>query len=125
VAPTAPASGTETEPNNTPATATVIAAGSVHDGTISPAGDVDFYRAVVPDNTAMLVTLRADTLPGGGVAIFNSSGAEVAPEVNTGADRVAHVDYVVRDPGSYFIRVRAVRVDATGTYQLSYSTAAR
>ena len=123
--PTAPATVAETEPNNTPGTATVIAAGSVHDGTISPAGDVDFYRANVPDNTAMLVTLRADTLSGGGVAIFNASGAEVAPEVNTGADRVARVEYVVRDPGPYFIRVRAVRVDATGTYQLNYSTAAR
>ncbi|HEY3101435.1 MAG TPA: protein kinase, partial [Methylomirabilota bacterium] len=123
ITPTAPATVAETEPNNTPATATVIAAGIVHDGTISPAGDVDFYRAIVPDNTAMLVTLRADTLSGGGVAIFSASGAEVAPEVNTGADRVARVEYVVRDPGAYFIRVRAVRVDATGTYQLSYSTA--
>jgi len=73
----------------------------------------------------MLVTLHADTLPGGGVSIFNASGAEVAPEVNTGADRVARVEYVVRDPGAYFIRVRAVRVDATGTYQLNYSTTAR
>ena len=114
----------DTEPNNTPATATLIAAG-VHDGAISPAGDVDFFRVQVPDNTAMLVTLHADTLPGGGVSIFNASGAEVAPEVNTGADRVARVEYVVRDPGAYFIRVRAVRVDATGTYQLNYSTTAR
>ena len=124
VTPTAPATA-DTEPNNTPATATLVTAGSVHDGTISPAGDVDFFRVQVPDNTAVLVTLHADTLPGGGVAIFNASGTEVAPEVNTGADRVARVEYVVRDPGAYFIRVRAVRVDATGTYQLNYSTTAR
>ncbi len=94
----APATVAETEPNNTPATATVIAAGSVHDGTISPAGDVDFYRAIVPDNTAMLVTLRADTLSGGGVAIFNASGAEVAPEVNTGADRNLPAELLDRGP---------------------------
>ena len=125
ITPTAPATVADTEPNNTPATATLIAAGSIHDGTISPAGDVDFFRVQVADNTAMLVTLRADTLSGGGVAIFSASGAEVAPEVNTGADHVARVEYVVRDPGAYFIRVRAVRVDATGTYQLNYSTAAR
>ena len=125
ITPTAPATVADTEPNNTPATATLIAAGSIHDGTISPAGDVDFFRVQVADNTAMLVTLRADTLSGGGVAIFSASGAEVAPVVNTGADHVARVEYVVRDPGAYFIRVRAVRVDATGTYQLNYSTAAR
>jgi serine/threonine-protein kinase len=122
--PTAPTTVAEIEPNNTPATATVMAAGSVHDGTISPAGDVDYYRAQVPDNTAMLVTLHADSLPGGGVAIFNAAGVEVAPEVTTGADKIARVEYVVRDPGAYFIRVRAVR-ETTGTYQLSYQTAAR
>jgi serine/threonine-protein kinase len=122
--PTAPTTVAEIEPNNTPASATVMAAGSVHDGTISPAGDVDYYRAQVPDNTAMLVTLHADSLPGGGVAIFNAAGVEVAPEVTTGADKIARVEYVVRDPGAYFIRVRAVR-ETTGTYQLSYQTAAR
>jgi hypothetical protein len=72
----------------------------------------------------MLVTLHADSLPGGGVAIFNAAGVEVAPEVTTGADKIARVEYVVRDPGAYFIRVRAVR-ETTGTYQLSYQTAAR
>ena len=122
--PTAPTTVAEIEPNNTPATATAMAAGSVHDGTISPAGDVDYYRAQVPDNTAMLVTLHADSLPGGGVAIFNAAGVEVAPEVTTGADKLARAEYVVRDPGAYFIRVRAVR-ETTGTYQLSYQTAAR
>jgi len=122
--PTAPTTVAEIEPNNTPATATAMAAGSVHDGTISPAGDVDYYRAQVPDNTAMLVTLHADSLPGGGVAIFNAAGVEVAPEVITGADKIARAEYVVRDPGAYFIRARAVR-ETTGTYQLSYQTAAR
>ena len=67
-----------------------------------------------------MLTLRADTLPGGALALFNASGVEVAPEVNTGADRVARVDYVVRDPGAYFIRVRAARgADTTGTYTLN------
>jgi len=72
----------------------------------------------------MLLTLHADTLPGGGISIFNAAGAEVAGEVTTGADKIARLEYVVRDPGAYFIRVRAVR-DTTGTYQLSYNTTAR
>ena len=121
VAPTAPATAAEDEPNNTPATANLIAMGT-HDGSIAPANDVDFFRIQVPDNTTVVLTLHADTLPGGAVALFNASGVEVAPEVNTGADRVARVDYVVRDPGAYFIRVRAARGgDTTGTYALNYT----
>ena len=89
---------------------------------IAAADDVDFFRIMVPDNTTLALTLRVDTLPGGGIALFNASGVEVAPEVNTGADRVARVDYVVRDPGAYFIRVRAARgADTTGTYSLNYT----
>ena len=120
-APTGPATATEAEPNNTPATAQLITMGT-HAASIAAADDVDFFRIMVPDNTTLALTLRADTLPGGGIALFNASGVEVAPEVNTGADRVARVDYVVRDPGAYFIRVRAARgVDTTGTYSLNYT----
>jgi serine/threonine-protein kinase len=117
---TTPATVTD-DYGNTPATATAIVAGT-HSGTIAPADDIDFFRVQVQDNTTMVVTLRAEALPAGAVAIFNSAGAEVGPEVNTGADRVARVDYVVRDPGPYFIRVRAARgADTTGTYTLNYT----
>ena len=110
---------------NTPQAAGVIVPGT-HNGAIAPAGDVDFMRINVPDNTAVLLTLRADTLTSGAIALFNSGGAEVGQEVATGGDKLARLDYVVRDPGAYFIRVRAARgSDATGTYQLNYSTAAR
>ena len=125
IATTTPPGAVADDFANTPQAAAVIVPGT-QSGTIAPTGDVDFMRVNVPDNTAILLTLRADTLAGGGVAIFNSAGAEVGQEVTTGADKIAHLDYVVRDPGAYFIRVRAARgSDATGTYQLNYSTAAR
>ena len=115
--PTAPAGADEH--GNTPATAALIAAGT-NEGSIAPMDDVDFFRVMVPDNTTIVLTLRADTLPGGGITIFNGGGTEVAPEVNTGADRIARVEHVVRDPGAYFIRVRAARgADTTGTYTLN------
>jgi serine/threonine-protein kinase len=118
---TAAAPVADDEPNNTALTASVITMGT-YGGTIAPPDDVDFFRIMVPDNTTLALTLRADTLPNGAVALFNTSGVEVAPEVNTGADRVARIDYVVRDPGAYFIRVRAARTaDLTGTYTLNYS----
>jgi hypothetical protein len=93
-----------------------------HAAAIAPADDIDLFRIMVPDNTTLALTLRADTLPGGGITLFNDTGVEVAPEVSTGADRVARVDYVVRDPGAYFIRVRAARgADTTGTYSLNFT----
>lgn len=119
VAPTAPAAADDQ--GNTPATAAVIATGT-QEGSIAPADDVDFFRVMVPDNVTIVLTLRADTLPGGGLTIFNASGTEVAPEVNTGPDRIARVEHVVRDPGAYFIRVRAARgADTTGTYTLNFA----
>jgi hypothetical protein len=127
VAPTVAPSAQPTVPagagdqGNTPATAAAIVAGT-NEGSIAPADDVDFFRVMIPDNTTIVLTLRADTLPGGGITIFNASGTEVVPEVNTGADRVARVDHVVRDPGAFFIRVRAARgADTTGTYTLNFS----
>ncbi len=121
VAPTAPGTVADDEPNNTPGTASLIAPGT-HEGTIASAGDVDFFRIMVPDNTDVVLTLHADTLPGGAIALFNAAGVDVAPEVNTGTDRVARVEYIVRDPGAYFIRVRSARgADTTGTYALNYT----
>lgn len=121
VAPTAPGTVADDEPNNTPATASPIAPGT-HEASIAPIDDVDFFRIQVPDNTQVVLTLHADTLPGGAIALFNAAGVEVVPEINTGADRVARVDYVVRDPGAYFIRVRSARgADTTGTYALNYT----
>ncbi|HUG06127.1 MAG TPA: protein kinase [Candidatus Limnocylindria bacterium] len=125
VAPTAQptAAAVADDYGNTPATAAAIEAGT-YDGTIAPAGDVDFFRVMVPANTTIAVALRAETLPSGALTVFDASGTEVEPEVNTGADRVARVDYVARDPGAYFIRVRAARgADTTGTYTLTFSEA--
>lgn len=120
IVPTVPATVAD-DYGNTPATAAALAAGT-HDGTIAPTGDIDFFRVTVPDNVTMVLTLRAETLLGGGVAVFNAAGAEVAEEVTTGADRVARVTYLVRDPGAYFVRVRGTRAgDASGTYTLNYS----
>jgi eukaryotic-like serine/threonine-protein kinase len=117
--PTAPA-GAEDQ-GNTPATAAAIVAGA-HEGSIAPTDDVDFFRVMVPDNTTIVLTLRADTLPGGGLTIFNGSGTVVVEEVNTGGDRIARLEHVVRDPGAYLIRVRAARgADTTGTYTLNFA----
>jgi hypothetical protein len=88
-APTARPSVTPTvapsavDAGHTPATATTIAPGTYR-GTIAPAGEVDFFRVNVPTNTFIAVDLRAESLPNGGVAIFNASGTEVAVTTSSG-----------------------------------------
>jgi serine/threonine-protein kinase len=96
-----------------------------HEGTIAPAGDVDFFRIIVPASTAVAVELHADTLVSGAVTVFSMSGNELTDEVNTGPDRVAKVTYFARDAGAYFVRVRGVRSELTGTYTISYSVSGR
>jgi serine/threonine-protein kinase len=129
-APTARPSVTPTvapsavDAGHTPATATTIAPGTYR-GTIAPAGEVDFFRVNVPTNTFIAVDLRAESLPNGGVAIFNASGTEVAAEVTTGADHLARVTHMAREAGYYIIRVRGTRADLTGTYTLTYASTAR
>jgi serine/threonine protein kinase len=118
--PTTAASGTA-DHGNTPATATAITAGT-YDGTIAPANDVDFFKVTVPANTDILVELRTETLGDGGVTIFNASNIEVAAEVDTGPDHLARTTHLAKEPGNYFIRVRAARGASTGTYTLTFST---
>jgi hypothetical protein len=130
VAPTVAPTAAPTAPvvvddyGNTAATATVIAPGA-HKGTIAPAGDVDFFRFIVPANTAIGAELRAETLADGGITIINAAGTEVAGETNTGADHVARLTHVARDAGVYFIRVRGARTEYTGTYTLTLSASPR
>jgi len=109
---------------NNAATASGIAPGP-HAGTITPAGDVDFFRVIVPASTVIAFELKVDSLPGGGVTVFNMSGSEVVGEENTGPDKVARVSYLAREAGAYFVRVRGVRPDQAGTYTISYAVSGR
>jgi len=128
VAPTARPTATATvadDYGNNAANAAAIAPGIPHAGAIAPAGDVDFFRVIVPASTVITLELRAETLPGGTVTVFNMAGDEVGDEMNTGPDRVARMIYVARDGGAYFVRVRGVRLEHSGTYAISYTVSGR
>ena len=109
---------------NNPVTASAISPGP-HAGAITPAGDVDFFRVVVPANTLIAFELRVDTLAGAGITVFNTGGNEVADEELTGPDKVARGSYLAREGGAYFARVRGARPDFSGTYTLSYAVSQR
>ena len=105
---------------NTAATATVISAGT-QNGTISPAGDVDWFRVNVNAGTNIVAELHPNTLGSGTITILGAN-AQVLDDATEAAGKVARVTYQAREAGSYFIRVRAGRSDATGTYQVILTT---
>jgi serine/threonine-protein kinase len=101
---------------NTIGTATLITAGT-HNGTLAPAGDVDFFRLNAPATTNIVVELHFGTLQRGTVAIVSSTG-QVLDEATDSAPRVARATYNARDAGAYYIRVGSDRTDSTGTYSI-------
>jgi serine/threonine protein kinase len=105
---------------NTAATATVISAGT-QSGTISPAGDIDWFRVNVNAGTNIVAELHLNTLGSGTITILGAS-AQVLDDATEASGKVARVTYQAREAGSYFIRVRAGRPDATGTYQVVLTT---
>jgi serine/threonine-protein kinase len=118
--PTAtPPSAVTDDYGNTPATAAQMNPGTVYNGAIDPASDVDFFRfGVTTANTTINVEYKGNTLNGGAVALLQGGTvgqqpAQLVEETDGGAG--IHISFLARDPGVYFVRVRSGRGD-TGTY---------
>jgi serine/threonine-protein kinase len=105
---------------NTAATATLVTAGT-HTGAIAPAGDVDWFRVNVSAGTNIVAELRLGTLASGTISILSPSG-QVLDDATEASGKAARVNYQAKDAGSYFIRVRAGRPDATGSYSIVLTT---
>ena len=104
---------------NAPNTAAQMNPGTVYNGAIDPAGDIDFFRfGVSTANTTINVEYKGNTLNGGSVALLQGGTvgqqpAQLVEETDGGAG--IHISFLARDPGVYFVRVRSARGD-TGTY---------
>jgi hypothetical protein len=104
---------------NTPGTAAQMNPGTVYNGTIDPASDLDFFRfGVTTANTTINVEYKGNTLAGGAVALLQGGTvgqqpAQLVEETDGGAG--IHISFLARDPGVYFVRVRSGRGDV-GTY---------
>ncbi|MCA8973153.1 MAG: PPC domain-containing protein [Planctomycetes bacterium] len=113
----------EQEPNDGPATANLHALGTQSFGVLA-AGDVDWYRVVLPRDR----DLRAWTAPGFGsqcgntrLALFDAQ-ARLINEVDDGSP-ATHGDYSVVEfgdlaAGTWFLRVRGFDAQTTGSYTL-------
>ena len=105
---------------NSPATASVITAGT-QNGTIAPSGDVDWFRLNVPAGTTIAAELHLGTLGSATITLLSQSGQTLDEDADA-AGRVARLNYQAKDAGAYFIRVKAARAEATGTYSVVVTT---
>ncbi len=122
----------EVEANNTPATATPLAAGGWMSGSVNPAADADFYSLTLAAGDTVYASLdmnpeRDGTTWNGrlGVALFGTALNQILV-VNDGSvaspNSEAHF-FTVKDAGTYFIYVDepAAGGNVAFTYNLSVS----
>ncbi|MGH2470825.1 MAG: protein kinase domain-containing protein [Candidatus Limnocylindria bacterium] len=117
---TGPTGAVTDDHGNVAVGATVVAAGT-HNGTVFPAGDVDWFRVNVNAGANIVAELHLNTLGSGAITILGPN-AQVLADATEASGKTARVNYQTREPGSYFIRVRAGRPDATGTYSVVLTT---
>jgi PKD repeat protein len=107
-APFAAAStGSESEPNNTPAQADLIAVGDVFDGVINPAGDVDYFKFTVSAGDILRFTnpyidgSQADTI----LYLYGTDGTTELAYNGWMWNADAEIVYLFPGAGTYFIGV--------------------
>jgi hypothetical protein len=127
------ASGAESEPNNTAATATSIATSAspigVRRANINAAGDVDFYS--VQANAGDLLFVETDGDPerdGTGtdviVELYDTNGSTLLFQADSsglgsaGDPPAEAFSYAIPTAGTYYFRVRHSSPSATGTYDV-------
>ncbi len=103
VARSSPASVSEIEPNNSPATATPIALGDAITGAIDPAGDVDFFALDLTAGTVVVVA--ADYSPLDPVVAILGPDSVTVVAGSESAVVGSYLSYYVPASGRYFIRL--------------------
>jgi hypothetical protein len=131
---TTTASVAETEPNNTAATADVIAFGpsvGIRGGSIGAAGDADYYSMAAGGGSTVYFVADADpTRSGNGTDLvleFRDSSDQLLLSVDSSIEgSLANpagegARYVVPVVGAYYVKVRHYSSSGTGTYRLMVS----
>jgi hypothetical protein len=119
----------ESEPNNSSLTANSIVTTAVPvghaSGSISPAGDADFYSVQAAAGNVIYVNADCDPEANGGtdlvVDVIDTDGTTVLLEIDNSitAARAAEASCITAvSSGTYFVEVRHFSAAGTGTYEL-------
>jgi murein DD-endopeptidase MepM/ murein hydrolase activator NlpD len=113
---TAPVCNVGNEPNDAPASATALSAGTTIAGQICPRGDADFYKINANAGDRVIVRLIGMTGLAPHLDILDADGA--SPLASADANSVG---MVVAQSGSYYIKVRSRYHPAAGGADQGYS----
>ena len=107
-----------------PSTDAVLSAdGDYRDGTLSPAGDHDWYKIDLTEGQGMRVSVNAaeggDALTDPLVILHGPDGTQILQDDDSGEGLNSWFEYQATAAGSYYIEVRGFGDDATGRYVLS------
>lgn len=101
------ASTTETEPNNSATQANYCAYGDSLDGSITPAGDVDYFMfsGAAGDTVDIYATNREDGNVDGQLWLYDAGGQEIATKHNYNGTNAEHrIVHILPVTGMYYIR---------------------
>jgi len=114
---------------NTPQTATALTPGTLYNGTIDPATDVDWFRFNAVAGNQIVAEYRGKTLNAGAIALYVLNAAAGSGVTEVGVEDIdngsgASIAATARETAVYFIRVRSSRTDV-GTYTLIVGATSR
>ncbi len=108
----------EDEPNNSMGTAFDITFGDAYEGSITPTGDVDFYRVELPRRSSPTDFVTFSTIGDEvdtKITLLDESGNELATNDDGGEGDNAQISTVVGNNSFFFIKVEPYGTD-TGVY---------
>ena len=106
-----------TDVGDTRSAAATLAIEEAQDSAIAPAGDVDYWRIVVPSQGTLVVESEGATDTLG--ALEDAAGSRLARDDDGGSGRNFRIEHVLA-PGVYFLRVSGYQT-TTGDYALRTS----
>lgn len=109
-------------PSDATTDVTLSADGDYRDGVLSPGGDRDWYRVELAEGQGMRLSLNsgdgADALGDPYLVVYDSNGAEVARDDDSGEGLNSWLEYQAPTAGAYYIEARGFSDGAVGAYIL-------
>jgi TolB-like protein len=105
------------EPNNSMDTATAISIGTPVSANISPPGDTDWYRVLIPSGGREFTAYTQGNLDTK-LYLYDSRGTLLAEDDDTGPGSNAYIQKVL-NPGTAYLRVETYGDSAAGQYVLN------
>lgn len=108
-------------PGNASTDVSIDAQGDYIEGQLNPAGDRDWYRLELgAGDTVRLRLMNAGMQAVGDplMAVYDSSGAEIARDDDSGGDLNSYLEFTAPSGGVFFVEARGFSDEAQGSYAL-------